>query len=246
MPRRRPERSYPKGLRRKSEVLDAAIDVFGQVGYHRASLAEIARRAGVTQAGVLHHFASKQELLLAALAHREQVVAGMAYGTTQWPEDVDDAVGLPELLDIFVRYAMYQAEHPWTTRLLVSIGAESIDPDHPAHGYFQRRYRLFHRISEQAVVNSRRRGEVRPDVDAATLAALIVAVFDGLQAHGLTTSDPVDPYAPLTLLRTIMETALLPPQRWPGSSAVLPAPARPGDDTVAPADIPDQSGSSTR
>jgi AcrR family transcriptional regulator len=55
--------------RRRAVVLDSAAHVFAERGYHAASIAEIARRAGITKPVIYHHFASKQELHTAAFEH---------------------------------------------------------------------------------------------------------------------------------------------------------------------------------
>ena len=41
---------------RKEQVIREAIRFFGQDGYHGAKLADIAKAAGVTEPGLLHHF----------------------------------------------------------------------------------------------------------------------------------------------------------------------------------------------
>jgi AcrR family transcriptional regulator len=47
---------------RRTGILDAALAVFSQSGYHPASIDDIAREAGVSKALIYEHFASKQEL----------------------------------------------------------------------------------------------------------------------------------------------------------------------------------------
>jgi AcrR family transcriptional regulator len=47
---------------RRTGILDAALAVFSQRGYHPASIDDIAREAGVSKALIYDHFASKQEL----------------------------------------------------------------------------------------------------------------------------------------------------------------------------------------
>lgn len=47
-------------------VVDAAVEVLGDVGYARATTAEIARRAGVSQGGLFRHFGSRLDVMLAA------------------------------------------------------------------------------------------------------------------------------------------------------------------------------------
>jgi AcrR family transcriptional regulator len=45
-------------------ILDAAIAVMAQHGYHGTSVRDIAERAGVSPAALYHHFASKQAVLV--------------------------------------------------------------------------------------------------------------------------------------------------------------------------------------
>jgi AcrR family transcriptional regulator len=47
---------------RRTGILDAALAVFSQHGYHPSSIDDIAREAGVSKALIYEHFASKQEL----------------------------------------------------------------------------------------------------------------------------------------------------------------------------------------
>jgi AcrR family transcriptional regulator len=53
--------------RRRRQLLDVATDVFGESGYHQASMDAIAEAAGVTKPVLYQHFASKRELYLELL-----------------------------------------------------------------------------------------------------------------------------------------------------------------------------------
>lgn len=48
-------------------VLSAAVEAFNEVGYHAATVRDIARRAGLSVAGIYHHHAGKQEMLVALM-----------------------------------------------------------------------------------------------------------------------------------------------------------------------------------
>ncbi len=50
----------------KADILTAARALFGEVGFERATIRAIAERADVDPALVIHHFASKQKLFVAA------------------------------------------------------------------------------------------------------------------------------------------------------------------------------------
>jgi AcrR family transcriptional regulator len=47
---------------RRTGILDSALAVFSENGYHASSIDDIAREAGVSKALIYEHFASKQEL----------------------------------------------------------------------------------------------------------------------------------------------------------------------------------------
>lgn len=53
----------------RAGILSAAQAAFGELGYDRASVAEVCRRAGVTKGAFYHHFESKQAVFLELLDH---------------------------------------------------------------------------------------------------------------------------------------------------------------------------------
>lgn len=55
---------------RRGEILAAAREVFGDEGFSRATLASVARRAGVSAGTVSHYFGSKAELFEAMVAEQ--------------------------------------------------------------------------------------------------------------------------------------------------------------------------------
>ena len=57
--------SYAKGIARRQEILDRAIEVFAERGSKRTSLRAIASEVGVTHAALTHYFGSLDELLVA-------------------------------------------------------------------------------------------------------------------------------------------------------------------------------------
>src|SRR5690348_8965475 len=75
---RRTRLRLPAAERRKT-LISAASELFAQRGYERASLDEVAERAGVTKVIVYRHFASKKDLYLQLLAvHRDELLGTLA------------------------------------------------------------------------------------------------------------------------------------------------------------------------
>lgn len=56
------------GQVRRAQLVGCAVQALGEVGFAGTSIAEIARRAGVSKGVVTYHFASKEELLFAVVA----------------------------------------------------------------------------------------------------------------------------------------------------------------------------------
>ncbi len=75
-------KSQPRWKRRKEarpeELVAAALDVFVERGYEAATLADVARRAGVTKGTIYLYFASKEALFKAVV--RETIVPVIAQG----------------------------------------------------------------------------------------------------------------------------------------------------------------------
>jgi len=61
----------------RRRILDAALEVFGEKGYHDATHAEICARAGVNTSAVNYHFSSKENLYRATWEHAARAVESL-------------------------------------------------------------------------------------------------------------------------------------------------------------------------
>jgi len=137
---------------------------------------EIADGVGLTDAGVMHHFGTKQQLLIAVLEHRE-AIARQGRPRQQ---------GLA-LLDDLRQLVAHNATMPGLVQLFVTMSAEATDPDHPAHEFFVARYEEVTRYFADQLAAARDAGQVSADVDVTAAAQQLVAVMDGLQVQYLLT-----------------------------------------------------------
>ena len=137
---------------------------------------EIADGVGLTDAGVMHHFGTKQQLLIAVLEHRE-AIARLGRPRRQ---------GLA-LLDDLRELVAHNATMPGLVQLFVTVSAEATDPDHPAHEFFAARYEELTRYFADQLVAARNAGQVSAEVDLTAAAQQLIAVMDGLQVQYLLT-----------------------------------------------------------
>ena len=175
---------YAGGLARREAILRAASEAFAAHGYRGASLAMIADRVGISAPGLLHHFPTKEHLLIDLLALRQERDA----------ERVRELASVRggRILDALLALGARNADSPGLVRLFTMLAAESVDDDHPGHDWFVARYRRSRSFVAERLTEEQRVGMIREDVDVELVAAQILAVFDGLQLQWLLDPDEVD------------------------------------------------------
>ena len=65
----------PQEIGRVEEVVEVALRLFLERGYDNTPMSLLAKRLGLTKAGIYHHFASKEDLLF--LVHQTAMERGL-------------------------------------------------------------------------------------------------------------------------------------------------------------------------
>lgn len=179
-PRRGPGRPPGGGEDKRERVLTEAVRLFSASGFRGASLADIARAADISKAGLLHHFDSKEALYTEVLRRRDMVDrTGQAVRpgpTAEPPSDV---------LERWVGLVAHNATTPELVALYVSMSSGAVDSAHPAHSWLSEHYDTSVAGLTAAFERGKGEGTVRPDAPSAELARLLVAATDGLQLQWL-------------------------------------------------------------
>lgn len=206
MQRHQPK-SRPETVARRREIVKAAVEVFGAKGYTGGTLMDIAEQVGMTHAGILHHFGSKDQLLLAVLEHRDETdVEGL---------EGRHIPGGTELFRHLVRTAVANAQRAGIVQSFAVLSAESVTDDHPAREFFRSRYEVLRGEIDSAFrVMCAERGVSDPDTIADASAA-ILAVMDGLQVQWLLERDQVNLARSTEFAIEAIVSAVLSPQPSP-------------------------------
>ncbi|MEU9348691.1 helix-turn-helix domain-containing protein [Streptomyces sp. NPDC048278] len=167
---------YAKTPARRAEIVRAARDSFAERGYANASLRDIAERAGITHAGLLHHFRNKDELLAAVLADRD---------SEDWQQGVDEVDSTERLGPYLAELVRHHQKAPELMRLWIELAAAASRPDHPAHAYFVDRYERSRAQFSDGFPDKGARFALRQGVSPESAAVLFQAVLNGLQLQWL-------------------------------------------------------------
>ncbi len=114
-PGRRPQQ---RGVDTRERLVDAALAVFGDVGFEGASTREIARRAGVALAALPYHFTTKEALWRAAADRIFGELATRIGRRLGGLDGVDRATQLRLILREFVRFS---ADRPELHRFMMQV-----------------------------------------------------------------------------------------------------------------------------
>ena len=170
---------FAKGEDRRQRILAVAQRLVTRNGGRGTTLSQIAREAGVTTAGLLHHFESKEQLLHAVLDAR----------------DADDLAHVDitgDVVEQLERVTERFERSPGLIGLFTVLLTENLDPDAPLHDRFLGRYQDAVAIVTEGIRRGQNAGRYRTDLDPAVKAVEIIAFL-----YGMETSWLLDPSIPL-------------------------------------------------
>lgn len=183
--------SYAKGVAKREEILTRALDVIAREGYRGASVKELADAVGLSQAGLLHYFDSKEELFTEILRKRDELDSvGQGLGG-DLQHGLIAAEGT-EPLDIrsgYLDVIRHNADVPGLVHLFARLSVDAADPEHPAHQFFVTRGESLRGFFAETVAAKQETGEITDRLDPETIARLFQAVADGMQLQWMLEPD---------------------------------------------------------
>jgi AcrR family transcriptional regulator len=197
---------------RREKILDAAEVCFARTGFHRTTMADICKEAGISAGALYVYFASK-EALIAGIAERDR---------EQLAEGLKEVGAAPDLVAALGKLGEhYAVAQPHYKRVLFAeIGVESTR--NPAVGDIFRAcdsfcLHAFTGLLERAQAE----GRIAAGADPAILAQAIAVIGDGLFWRRAV--DPAfDPAAVLPIVTRLVGLLLAPEGVTAATAAPLP------------------------
>ncbi|MET1006223.1 MAG: helix-turn-helix domain-containing protein [Propionibacteriaceae bacterium] len=183
---------YPKGVKRRQQILDRAIEVFAEVGFEGASLRAVGEAIGVSHAALRRYFDTREELFLEVLREKDRQALAQAHqrGT--------DGLGLAESLED------YASAVPGLMALRHSMVARAFERDNEhSRAFFHQRYASLREEALQTLTLAQEAGVVRADLPLEAAAALVIAALDGLSTQWL-----LDPHVDMRQSIVLLERLL--------------------------------------
>ncbi|MET7338752.1 TetR/AcrR family transcriptional regulator [Nonomuraea sp. NPDC005650] len=174
----------PRGLRRREQIVGAALELFASGGYRGTGITEVAEQVGITEPAVLYHFGTKVGLLRAVVEQHADLSRSFA-------RDAAEVGGLAGIRQI-PAFARRSTGEPALIKLFSVLLAENFEVDGPAHDFFVEHYRALRASVVELIEAGQRRGEFRADADPRLKAIEILGALDGMASQWLLDPEGVD------------------------------------------------------
>ena len=150
-------------LERRKQILKSAVKVFARSNYYRTKMADIAAEAGISEAMVYKHFASKKEIFLTVLKHMSDQAL-----TFKKAELDADMRPLKKLKWFLLDYYRRMIKHP--NELKVQFMAISGIDDPDVRSRLRTDHQDYMKFFKELLIEGIEIGEVRKDADVDALA----------------------------------------------------------------------------
>lgn len=169
---RPPVGASPKGLARREEILGGVMEKIARQELRNPALREIGRALNLEPAHILYYFNSREDLLQSVIV--------------RWDENArKSGVDQPNALDNFAEQVRRNIAIPGIVHLYLTFAAEAVDPEHPAHEFFRKRFERVRESLVQRIVDEQQQGRIHASVDPLSKARQLIALADGLQLQSL-------------------------------------------------------------
>ncbi|MGQ9704810.1 MAG: TetR/AcrR family transcriptional regulator, partial [Actinomycetota bacterium] len=153
-------------------IIDAALKVFGEKGYYNATISEIARAAGVSEATIYEYFGSKEDLLFAIPGEITRQAVDFLEGMAPFIKGARNKVRAI----VYGYYSLYK-ENPYYSSLVL------LDLKHnrkfmEAEGY--QAVRKAAGLLLEAIKEGMESGEFRDDIDPYLVRSMILGTIEHL------------------------------------------------------------------
>lgn len=199
---RRPVRS-PIASAARERIIQAATRVFADQGYTGATIAEIARASGFSEAALYEYFDGKEDLLFS-------VSDTWVEQATEELEDhlfgIADAVGqLRKFLWWYLRYI----ERTTDNARIIFLTLKTHQAFMEAPGY--RKVRAFYGIVTRIIAEGQRRGELNPAIEPAVARSLVLGLIEHTVTRWLLKKQAYPLFAHVEPMFEMIRNALTPP-----------------------------------
>jgi AcrR family transcriptional regulator len=188
-----------------NRILNQAIRIFLEKGYHGTSVDDITRAAKLTKGALYWHFRSKEDLLKRII---EEYEGRFLDGMIQAVNEVRGGI-----LHKIEKYFQYNAAFAYYNRELCvsfdTLAAELVGAHHGVEIEFRRIYKKYQKFLSNLIVQGKKEKVFKKEIDENLAALVIIAFHVGVLLQWSMNKDEIDGEAYVNTFKKIMLQGLM-------------------------------------
>ncbi|MEL6929833.1 MAG: TetR/AcrR family transcriptional regulator [Cyanobacteria bacterium J06600_6] len=189
----------------KAHIIEQSAAVFNQKGYAGSSMADIMRATGLKKGGIYNHFASKDELALAAFDYGVSLISQRIWSVVR-----SERNAVARLNALVSAYLTYIDDPPLVGGCpILNTAIETDDTDSPLRDRALAAMNSWRGLIVKIVKKGIKRGDIKPTVEADEIATIIICNIEGAMMMSKLEQNPVHLRRAIAHLRNYLQIVLI-------------------------------------
>jgi AcrR family transcriptional regulator len=188
-----------------NRILNQAMRIFLEKGYHGTSIDDITQAAGLTKGALYWHFKSKEDLLKKLIRKYEKSFLDNLIHT------VTEVKG--KASDKFDKYVRFNSAFAYYNRELcvsfTTLAAELVGAHHGIEPEIRRVYRKYQNFLSKLILQGKKEKIFRREIDAVLAALIVIAFHDGILLQWSMNREKIDGEAYVNTFKKIMLNGMM-------------------------------------
>ena len=188
-----------------NRILNQAMRIFLEKGYHGTSIDDITQAAGLTKGALYWHFKSKEDLLKKLIRKYEKsFLDNLIHAVTEVKGRASDK---------FEKYVRFNSAFAYYNRELcvsfTTLAAELVGAHHGIEPEIRRVYGKYQNFLSKLILQGKKEKIFREEINAALAALIVIAFHDGILLQWSMNREKIDGEAYVNTFKKIMLNGMM-------------------------------------
>ncbi len=188
-----------------NRILNQAMRIFLEKGYHGTSIDDITQAAGLTKGALYWHFKSKEDLLKKLIRKYEKsFLDNLIHAVTEVKGRASDK---------FEKYVRFNSAFAYYNRELcvsfTTLAAELVGAHHGIEPEIRRVYRKYQNFLSKLILQGKKEKSFRKEINAVLAALIVIAFHDGILLQWSMNREKIDGEAYVNTFKKIMLNGMM-------------------------------------
>jgi AcrR family transcriptional regulator len=188
-----------------NRILNQAMRIFLEKGYHGTSIDDITQAAGLTKGALYWHFKSKEDLLKKLIRKYEKsFLDKLIHAVTEVKGGASDK---------FEKYVRFNSAFAYYNRELcvsfTTLAAELVGAHHGIEPEIRRVYKKYQNFLSKLILQGKKEKIFRKEIDADLAALIVIAFHDGILLQWSMNREKIDGDSYVNTFKKMMLSGLM-------------------------------------